>query len=153
MRSRSRSLKIRYARPITSKAERTARISGEFEASERAGKIDISIKSEHLKGAPEHLRMEQCLQGALRVLIGNEQRKFGDDSGNEVMLIGEPGHAQILGLRTLGHLGPVYVCGDVCFADQFERRIEISMLCARLHHFAKLVARKSIIDRDDESTL
>ena len=71
------------------------RLTREFEPGWRGrGRIDIFGKSEHLKGAAEHLGMEQRLKRAFgfwRVGYGRliPIAKFGDDAGKEMMLIGE----------------------------------------------------------------
>ena len=78
------------------------RLTREFEPGwPGRGRIDIFGKGEHLKGAAEHLGMQQRLERAfgswasrlLRRLI--PIAKFGDDAGKEMMLIGESGDAQV----------------------------------------------------------
>ena len=68
----------------------------EFEACQaRCARTDIFFQREHLKSAAEHFRMEQGLQLARCLRRISQERlargvstKFGDDSGQEVMLIG-----------------------------------------------------------------
>ena len=73
------------------------RLTREFEPGwPGRGRIDIFGKGEHLKGAAEHLGMQQRLERAFgfgRVGYGRliPIAKFGDDAGKEMMLIGESG--------------------------------------------------------------
>jgi hypothetical protein len=54
-----------------SETQRGARLAREFETRQRrrAG-INILGEREHLKSAPEHFRMEQCLEGAFGLAVG-----------------------------------------------------------------------------------
>jgi hypothetical protein len=58
---------------------------------------------------------------------------LGDDSGQEVMLIGKPGDVQPICLRTLDNASPIYRHRNVRVSDLFERRMQISMLSADLN--------------------
>ena len=114
--------------------------------------------------------MEQCLQFALhfRIPVGDmnsivrqlpdrrvEQMRlqylwpFGNNPGEEVMLIGESGDVQAISLRAFGDARPIHMHRDVRVADSLKRRIQISMLRADLNACMKFIAQISVIDRED----
>src|SRR5436309_2953068 len=68
-----------------------------------------------------------------------------------MMLIAEAGDFQSVRFCSFHDIAPVHVNGDIGIADLLKRRIEMSMLGACLDHFVEFFARKSVVDRDDES--
>jgi hypothetical protein len=56
-----------------------------------------------------------------------------------MMLIGKPGDAQPVCLRTFGNACPVHRRRDIRVSDLFERRIQISMLSADLNVSLKVL--------------
>src|ERR1051326_4143723 len=142
-----------------SKAERFARVASKLETAqrqrkrcpERSRRVDIFRQGKDLEASAEHFRMEQRLQSALRFLFGNNFRMFLDDSGEEMMLVGESRHAQAVLLRHFREVGPIDVCGGVGLADLLEGRIERAMLRANLNHFAEFLPPKAVINRNHKS--
>ena len=71
------------------------RILREFKTCERRRNNHTFSKSEYLETSTQHFRMKERLQCALRFCsdILRQTRPFGNDSGKEMMLVGEPGEA------------------------------------------------------------
>ena len=126
------------------------RLASEFEPGWRGrGWIDIFGKSEHLKGAAEHLGMQQRLERALRRAIGlQEIRPSGDDAGKEMMLISESGDGESVCLRATSNARPIDVHRNVCVTDLFKGRVEMSMLGADLNIALRIIARVPVVDDD-----
>ena len=135
------------------------RLMREFEPGWRGrGRIQIFGKSEHLKGAAEHLGMQQRLERAFgfgRVGYGRliPIAKFGDDAGKEMMLIGESDDGESVFFRATGNVCPIDVHGDVRVTDLFKGRVEMSMLGADLNVSLKFIARMPVVDGDHVASL
>ena len=71
----------------------------------------------------------------------NRSPATGNDSGEEMMLIGEASDIQIVCLRAPGDTHPIHVHRDVRVTNSLERRIQISMLRADLNAFVKFIAQ------------
>ena len=102
------------------------RLTREFEPGwPGRGRIDIFGKGEHLKGAAEHLGMQQRLERAFgfgRVGYGRliPIAKFGDDAGEEMMLVGESGDGESVCLRATSNARPIDVHRNVRVTDLFK---------------------------------
>ena len=66
------------------------------------------------------------------------------------MLIGQPGDAKAVLLRTFDNAPPVHVHGDVCMPDLFQCRIEFSMPRPHLNVRSKVALQMPVIDSHDE---
>jgi hypothetical protein len=101
-------------------AERGAGVALKLETSQRLGKVNIFAQCQRLESAPEHFRMQQCLQRAFRLLTFNDCRELGNDPGEEMMLVCKAGKAKPVRLPTLRDVGPIDMRGEVGLTDLFE---------------------------------
>src|SRR5262249_35526517 len=97
-----------------------------------ADKIDIFHQSKNLETATEHFGMKQRLQRAFRFLSRNDFRRFRNNAGQKMMLVGEAGDAQPIFLSTLLDVCPINVRRDVRLADLLERQVEKPVLRTNL---------------------
>src|ERR1043166_3532837 len=119
----------------------------ELETSQLRASINTLLQRHHLKSAPEHFRMQQCLQRAFRFGIGRlcESRPGGNNSGEKMMLIGKSGDASAVLFGAIRDTFPIDVRSDIGVTNLLEWRIELSMVGAGLHNFAEFLG-ESVID-------
>ena len=106
-----------------------ARLATEFEPGQLHRRIDIFGQGKHLEAAAEHFRVKKGMQGALRFRVGAFQQRgrFGYNSGQEMMLVGEAAelHTQLFGM--LHQARPIHMSRDVRVTNIFEHRLHSSM--------------------------
>src|SRR5437660_4866178 len=127
---------------IKFKPKRGSRVARELETSQRRDRINTSLQRKSLKASAEHFRMQQRLQRALDSLIDVTKANstvrqlpdrrvrraslqhlwpFRDDSGQEMVLIGESRDAQTVFLCAFGDARPIHMRGDVRVANLLKR--------------------------------
>src|ERR1700719_997197 len=142
---------------MVSSGRQDGSVRAETKPGQRLRRIDIFSQSENLKCAAKHFRMKKRLKRALCFWIGTIfqfiAQQVRHDPRQEMMLIGETRDPQPVRFRAFGDVSPVDMHADVGLPNLLEGRVKMPMVCARLNHFAKMVSRESVIDRDDKSAL
>src|SRR5207245_5716171 len=120
----------------------------------KTGKLLVKIfpKGKRLEISAKHFRMQQSLQGAFfRSIKVGVRKRFRNDSGQKMVLVGKAERRGTGYLRRFGKTGPLNVSGNISQSNLLERRGQLFLVRTDLE--VTLAARKRVELRDRKDVI